>query len=45
MSGSISAKLLPRNVAALRRGQTPEAATRVTAGNTISTRLESGVGN
>ena len=45
MSGSISAKLLPRNVAALRRGQTPEAATRVTAGNPISTRLESGVGN
>jgi hypothetical protein len=45
MSGSISAKLLPRNVAALRRGQTPEAAARVTAGNPISTRLESGVGN
>lgn len=45
MSGSISAKLLPRNVAALRRGQTREAATRVTAGNPISTRLESGVGN
>ncbi len=45
MSGSISAKLLPRNVAALRRGQTPEAATRVAAGNPISTRLESGVGN
>ena len=45
MSGSISAKLLPRNVPALRRGQTPEAATRVTAGNPISTRLESGVGN
>jgi hypothetical protein len=45
MSGSISTKLLPRNVAALRRGQTPEAATRVTAGNPISTRLESGVGN
>jgi hypothetical protein len=45
MNGSISAKLLPRNVAALRRGQTPEAATRVTAGNPISTRLESGVGN
>ena len=45
MSGSISAKLLPRNVAALRRSQMPEAATRVTAGNPISTRLESGVGN
>jgi hypothetical protein len=45
MSGSISAKLLPRNVAALRRGQTQEQATRVTAGNPISTRLESGVGN
>lgn len=42
MSGSISAKLLPRNVAALRRAQTPEAATRVTAGNPISTRLEFG---
>jgi hypothetical protein len=45
MSGSISTKLLPRNVAALRRGQTPEAAARVIAGNPISTRLESGVGN
>jgi hypothetical protein len=45
MTGSISAKLLPRNVAALRRGQTPEAATRVTAGNPVSTRLEAGVGN
>jgi hypothetical protein len=45
MSGSTSAKLLPRNVAALRRGQAPEAATRVTAGNPISTRLEAGVGN
>ena len=37
MSGAISTKLLPHNVAALRRGQTPEAATHVTAGNPIST--------
>src|SRR5215469_9892054 len=36
---------LPRNVAALGRAQAPEAATRVAAGNPISTRLESGVGN
>ncbi len=34
-------KLIPRNVAALRRGSTP----RMVAGNPVSTRLESGVGN
>lgn len=38
-------KLLPRNVAALRRGQNAQEATQVTAGNPTTTRLESGVGN
>lgn len=38
-------KLLPRNVAALRRLQTEQDATHVTAGNSVTTRLESGVGN
>ena len=38
-------KLLPRNVAALRQGQDPHAAPRVIAGNPMSTRLESGIGN
>jgi hypothetical protein len=38
-------KLLPRNVAALRAGQSAEAATRIVAGNSVATRLESGVGN
>jgi hypothetical protein len=38
-------KLLPRNVAALRQGQDPQAAVRVVAGNPMSTRLESGIGN
>jgi hypothetical protein len=45
MTGTFSAKLLPRNAAALRRGQSPIAATRVVAGNPISTRLESAIGN
>jgi hypothetical protein len=38
-------KLIPRNVAALRPGQGAAAATALVAGNSISTRLESGVGN
>jgi hypothetical protein len=38
-------KLLPRNVAALRQGQDPPATPRVIAGNPMSTRLESGIGN
>jgi Ferritin-like len=45
MTGSFSAKLLPRNAAALRRGLSPDAATHVVAGNPISTRLESAIGN
>jgi hypothetical protein len=40
-----SSKLLPRNVAAMRVGQDPAAAVAVTAGNPVSTRLESGIGN
>jgi len=38
-------KLLPRNVAALRRGQQPADGARPVPGNPDSTRLESGVGN
>src|SRR5882672_9961961 len=38
-------KLLPRNVAALRPGQNAAAAALLVAGNSVSTRLESGVGN
>ena len=38
-------KLIPRNTAALRRGQSQQSATRVVSGNPVSTRLESGVGN
>ena len=38
-------KLLPRNVSALRRGRNPASATRITIGNPVSTRLESGIGN
>src|SRR5713101_4971642 len=38
-------KLIPRNVAALRRGQDPTRAVRLVPGNPVSTRLESGVGN
>src|SRR3984885_14457592 len=38
-------KLLPRNVAALRKGQDAQAGTRLVTGNPISTRLESGIGN
>ena len=41
MSKSPKVKLIPRNIAALRRGSTP----RMVAGNPVSTRLESGVGN
>jgi hypothetical protein len=45
MSQSTSVKLLPRNAAALRAGQTAEAAIQIVAGNPIATRLEAGVGN
>ena len=45
MSKSPKVKLVPRNVAALRRGRTPGQAPRMVAGNPVSTRLESGVGN
>src|SRR5262245_16166102 len=38
-------KLIPRNVAALRRGQRPQDGARQVSGNPVSTRLESGVGN
>lgn len=38
-------KLLPRNVAALRRGQPASEAAQLAEGNNVSTRLESGVGN
>jgi hypothetical protein len=43
MSQTDPIKLIPRNVAALRQGQADPAAQ--TAGNPVSTRLESGVGN
>ena len=45
MSDSTTMKLLPRNAAALRQGQDQKAAIRLQAGNPVSTRLESGVGN
>lgn len=48
MSTSEPIKLLARNVAALRRGQAGTASSAVTsivAGNSVATRLESGVGN
>lgn len=45
MSRADPIKLIPRNVAALRRGQTAASATALVAGNPVSTRLESGVGN
>jgi rubrerythrin len=38
-------KLLPRNVAALRKGQDAKDGARLVTGNPISTRLESGIGN
>jgi hypothetical protein len=41
MTQSPKVKLIPRNAAAFRRGSTP----RMVAGNPVSTRLESGVGN
>src|SRR6516164_8838025 len=45
MTASSPAKLLPRNISALRKGRDPSTATRTTLGNPISTRLESGIGN
>lgn len=45
MSQQDTLKLIPRNVAALRRGQNQQNAARLVAGNPVSTRLESGVGN
>src|SRR5882672_1296733 len=45
MSNQSPIKLLPRNVAALRRGQAAADGARVVTGNPVSTRLESGVGN
>jgi hypothetical protein len=44
-SDSSPSKLLARNVAAVRRGQTAADQTRLMAGNPVSTRLEAGVGN
>src|SRR6476646_3816640 len=38
-------KLIPRNVAALRRGQNQRDAVQLVPGNPVSTRLESGIGN
>ena len=38
-------KLLPRNVSAVRRGRDPANATQTVVGNSVSTRLESGIGN
>src|SRR5262245_42997491 len=38
-------KLLPRNVAAFRRGRPAARAARIVTGNPVSTRLESAVGN
>jgi hypothetical protein len=40
-----ASKLLPRNVSAVRRGRDPANATRTIVGNSVSTRLESGIGN
>jgi hypothetical protein len=45
MSKAPRVKLIPRNIAALRRVGAPAAAPRTIAGNPVSTRLESGVGN
>jgi hypothetical protein len=45
MTGEVRSKLLPRNVAALRRFQDPAAAPREVTGNPVMTRLESGIGN
>jgi hypothetical protein len=45
MSTEAPLKLLPRNVAAFRRGAGPARALRTVPGNPVSTRLESGVGN
>lgn len=45
MSDKDPVKLLPRNVAALRRGQTEEDGAKLVVGNPASVRLESGVGN
>ena len=45
MTAPDTVKLLPRNVAALRQSQNPLATPHVTAGNPVSTRLESGIGN
>ena len=45
MSIESPVKLLPRNVAALRRGADATLTPRITPGNPVSTRLESGVGN
>lgn len=45
MSQQEPIKLIPRNVAALRRGQNQQNAARLVAGNPVSTRLETGVGN
>ena len=45
MSKQTPIKLIPRNVAALRRGQPSPKSAQLVAGNPVSTRLESGVGN
>ena len=45
MTGDVRSKLLPRNVAALRRFQDPAAAPREVTGNPVMTRLESEIGN
>ena len=45
MSAQTPIKLIPRNVAALRRGQKQPGTVRQVPGNPASTRLESGVGN
>jgi hypothetical protein len=47
MTASTTPKLLPRNVAALRAGQIPKPneTVRTVIGNSVSTRLESGIGN
>jgi len=45
LTDDMRSKLLPRNVAALRRFQDPAAAPREVTGNPVMTRLESGIGN
>ena len=45
MSKTPKVKLIPRNIAALRRGATPGPRPAMVAGNPVSTRLEAGVGN